>query len=322
MSNLDVMAEVGIATYEHKKKTPVSSIIERNFLLDRMGEKGRIKSDIGGGTQITVPLTLGENQSIQNIFGGQKINIGASNTAAQLQMGWSEKVMVVSITRRESNINRSKEALYSFMEQKMDAAHTTATNRMGMEVYSDGSGYESLFGLPSFITPGGGGNYGNVPVSQWTKWRSKSRKLSAGYTADVLEDEIIAGIIDATDGVEKPDMYLCSAKQWKMLEKNQRAKIRHTNVAYMKEDKAQASFTSISIGDVDVHWDSNSLFGMDLDMGFLVCTDHIWLNEHPEGKWKFDKGTRPIDSLQNVLLAPWMGAMFTDKRRCHNLIYV
>lgn len=317
MSNFDVFSEVAIATYEHKKKTPTSSIVERNFLLNMMQEKGKIKTDIKGGTQITEPLTLGENQTIQNIYGGQRFNTGGSNTAAQAAMGWSEKVMVVSITRRELNINRSKEQIFSLADQKMESAQQTAENRMGMEVYSDGSGYESLFGLPSFITPTGGGSYAGVDPNLWPNWRNQVVRLPAGYTAEVLEDAIIDAVIRSTDGVDKPDCMAASVKHWKMLEKNQRSKGRNNNLPYMKEAKANIGFDTLSYGNLDIFWDHNSVFGMDIDVSYGICSDHTYMFEHPEGRWQFDKGTRPIDSLQQVMVAPWMGGMVSKKRRCN-----
>lgn len=317
MSNADAFADIAIATYEHKKKTPTSSIIDRHFLLNRLKEKGRVKSDVSGGTQITVPLTLGENQTVQNIFGGQKINLGASNVAAQLAMGWSEKVMVVQISERELDINQGKERLYSYAEQLMDAATTTAANRMGVEVYSDGSGYESLYGIPSFITASGAGTYGGVDPTVWPRWKSYAYTLGSGYDATALEDAIVDCIIGTTDGVEKPDLMIASVKHWKLLEKSRRSKIVHNDPGYMKEAKANSGFSMISYGDLDVQWDSNSLFGLAVDVSYGLCTDCITLNEHPNAKWQFDKGQRPIDSFQKVMLARWMGAMYANKRRCH-----
>lgn len=320
MSNFDVFSEVAVATYEHKRKTPTSSIEERNFLINRLGEKGKIKNDIKGGLQITEPLVLGENQTIQNIYGGQRFNTGSSNITAQLAMGWSEKVMVVSITRRELNVNRSKEQIFDLADQKMEAARQTAENRMGMEVYSSGAGYESLFGLPSFITTSGGGAYGGVDPNLWPRWRNQVVRLPTGYTTEVLEDSIIAAVIASTDGADKPDCMAASVKHWKMLEKSQRSKTRNVSLPYMKEAKANMGFDSISYGNLDIFWDQNSIFGMDLDMSFGLCTDHLYLFEHPEGRWEFDKGTRPIDSLQNVMVAPWMGGMVCKKRRCQFVV--
>ena len=317
---MDVYAEVGVASYEYKKRTPTSSIVERNFLLKRMNEKNRVKVHAGGGTQITEPLTLGENQTAQNIFGAQRFNTGSSNTAAELQMGWSEKVMVVTITRRETSVNRGKEQIYSFMEQKMDAAHQTAENLMAMEFYSDGAAYESLFGVPSFVTASGGGAYGGVDPNLWPRWRNAVEVLPGSYTAAQLEDALISAEIKATDGVEKPDVVVASVKHWKMLEKEARAKIRHTDPKYMKENSAAVNISTLSIGNMEVFWDSNSMFGLDLDVSYGLCTDHMTLEEHADGRWKFDSGTRPIDSLQNVMVAPYMGAMWSNKRRNHFIV--
>jgi hypothetical protein len=191
---------------------------------------------------------------------------------------------------------------------------------MGMEIYGDGSSYEGIFGLPSFITTSGAGAYAGVDPNLWPKWKNNAVTLPLGYTADVLEDAIVDGMIKSTDGVEKPDVMVASVKHWKMLEKSQRAKVRVTNPGYMKEAKANIGFNSVSYGDLDIVWDSNSLFGMDLDVSYGLCTDKLNFIEHSEGKWQFEKAVRPIDARQSVLVAPWMGLMYTDKRRCHFVI--
>jgi hypothetical protein len=148
--------------------------------------------------------------------------------------------------------------------------------------------------------------------------------LVVAYDAEILEDAIIDGVIKSTDGSDKPDCMAASVKHWKMLEKNQRKKSRNTHVgpAYMKEAKANIGFDTISYGNLDIFWDHNSLFGMDVDISFGMCTDHHYLFEHPEGKWEFDKGMRPIDSLQSVMVAPWMGGMVNKKRRCNFILTV
>jgi hypothetical protein len=320
MSNLDVLADIAIATYEDKKRTPTSSIVDRHFLLNRLKEKGRIKTHTGGGTQLTQPLVLGENQTIQNIYGGQKINLGASNVAAQLNMGWSEKVMVVQVSQRELDVNKGKERIFDFAEMLMDAASDTAGNRMGVEMYSDGSGYESLYGIPSFVTSSGAGDYGGVSVAAWPRWQTQVEVLPGGYTSTQLVDALDSAVIKATDGVEKPDLCVASVKHWKLLAKELRSKTYFNDPGYMKESRANLNWNVISHGNLDVQWDQNSLFGLDIDVSYLLCTDHIFIEELDGAQWQFDKGVRPIDSFQKVMLARWMGAMYTDKRRCHAII--
>jgi hypothetical protein len=315
MSNMDVFAEVAIATYEHKKKKPTSSIKERNVLLNWLQEKGRISDDVKGGTQITAPLILGENQTVQNIYGPETFNTNASNIAAQLNMGWSEKIMVVQVSNRELAVNASKEQIFDLAETRVDVAVETAENRMAIEVYGDGSFYESLFGIPSFITSTGGGAYGGVDPAIWPRWRSKKLTLAAGYTAGDLEDVIVKGIVETTDGTDSPDGIFLSTRHYTMLEKTSRARVRINNPTYMNETKANAGVTEISVGGIPAYWEANSAFGMETDLSYMLCSKHIHLKEHPEGKWKFDKGMRPLNSMQKVMVAPWMGAMYCTQRR-------
>ena len=101
MSTLDEYAEVAYATYPHKKKNPTSSIREVTALLDRLDEKGNIKTDVKGGTVITEPQVLTENQTLINYIGAQRLNIGQSPTLNEVKMGWSQKAIAVVVTGRE-----------------------------------------------------------------------------------------------------------------------------------------------------------------------------------------------------------------------------
>ena len=66
------------ATISHWKKKPTDNITQHNALFRWMKENGGIKDDIDGGLDLTEPVVLLENPTIQNYSGYQALNTGAS----------------------------------------------------------------------------------------------------------------------------------------------------------------------------------------------------------------------------------------------------
>lgn len=327
MSTFDEFAEVAVATQRsQKKRNPTSSIKEYNGLLNMLEGKKNIKTDENGGTVIEEAVTLGENQTVQNYYGAQPLNPGMSPSMDKAKQGWSQKAMFVMVTGREVRINRSDKAFFSFVNEKLDTARDTAANRMAVEVYGDGSLYESVSGIASFVRPTGGGVYGGIDSQMYPRWRNQVQTLTAGYTGDALEDALDAAIIKSTDGVDRPDLGVLSIKMYTMLEKQIRDRTRYNmgpGQGYMNKGKAALGFTTLEYKDgMPMIWDVNSQFLADADRSYMLCTKHIKLYEHPDAKWEFDEGQRPINQDTLVMFAPWMGNMISKKLRNHCLITV
>jgi hypothetical protein len=325
MSTFDEFAEVAVATQRsQKKRNPTSSIKEINGLLNALEAKKNVKVDETGGTVIEEALTLEENQTVQNYFGAQPLNPGMSPTMDKAKQGWSQKAMFVMVTGREVRINRGDKAFFNFVNEKLDTARDTAANRMAVEVYGDGSLYESVSGIASFVTASGGGTYGGVDSLQHPRWRNQVQTLPGAYTGADLEDALDNAIIKTNDGTDRPDLGVLSIKQYTMLEKQIRDRTRYNmgpSNGYMNKGKAALGFTSLEYKDgMPMIYDVNSQFLANADRSYLLCCKHIKLYEHPDARWEFDEGQRPINQDTLVMFAPWMGNMITKKRRNHCMI--
>jgi len=325
MATFDEFAEVAVATARKQpKKKPTSQIVEVNALLNFIDEKGGIKTDEDGGTIIERAVVTEENQTLQNYVGAQLLNPGYSPIMTKIKMGWSQKAMFVVVTGREIRINMSDAKFFSFVEEKLDNARQTAANRMAVEIYGDGSLYESIVGIAGFCTTSGAGTYGGIDPTITPRWKNQIEILPGAYTGSDLEKAIDSAFIKATDGVDRPDVGIATIKQYTMLEAQVRDRTRNVvgpTQGYMNKSKAALGFPNLEYKyGLPIFYDINSQFLSTDDRTYLLCSKHIELYEHPDAKWEFDEGQRPINQDTMVMFAPWMGGMINRKRRNHCLI--
>jgi hypothetical protein len=325
MATLDEFAEVAVATQNGKlKRDPTSSVVEHNILLNFLQDKKQVKTDQKGGTTIERAVVLNENQTVQNYVGLQALNVGASNILQNAKTGWSQKAMFVVASGREININMGDHELIDFVETKLDNARDTAANRMAVEIYGDGSLYESIAGISSFIQPGGAGVYGGIDATLYPRWRNQVVALGATPTKEQLEAAYSEAYKKTSDGTDTADLAIASIAHYTLLEAWINDKTRYNvgpSNGYMNKSKTAMGFDTLAYkGGMTVAWDVNSQFLSGANRTYFLCTKHIDMVEHPEAKWTFDKGQRPINQDALIMMATWMGGMITKKRRCHAFI--
>ena len=220
MATLDEFAEVAVATLKKSNKTPTSSISDVNTFLRKLKEKGNIKS-AGGGTFISEATTLVENSTLKNYYGYEPGNVGASENLKEARYPKAQKMMHISASGREMRANTGDEKLFDFVDAKIDAARMTASNRMNIELFGDGSVYQSILGVQSFVvttaattTIGGGvgaGTYGAIDSTTFTRWQNKTWLIDKLAISGVNVQAAIDGLKKlCTDGEDSPDMGILS----------------------------------------------------------------------------------------------------------------
>jgi hypothetical protein len=264
---------------------------------------------------------------VQNYYGSQVHATPASRTLDKVKIGWAQKVMYCIFTGREMRQNMGNSKLFSYVNNQLDTAKDTAANRMGVEVHLDGSITESMSGCDAFITADGGGAYGGIDPVKYPRWRNQVGELPNGYTGRQLITAMDRLFKDCTDGADSPDLAVFPIGMYSQLEEFQNDKTTYNmggGQGYMGAKEANIGFPSIKYknGMMDVVWDVNSQFSANHDRGKFICTKHVFLFEHPEARWEFDKGQHPVNQDVLMMAAIWQGNMITRKRRNHGLLKV
>jgi len=331
MATLDEFAEVAVATLKKSMKTPTSSIADVNTLLRKLKEKGNIKSS-GGGTFITEPTTLVENSTLKNYYGYEPGNIGASENLKEARYPKAQKMMHISASGREMRANTGDEKLFDFVDAKIEAARQTASNRMNIELYGDGSVYQSILGLQTFVaatsattTMGAGvgaGTYGGIDSSVFTRWQNKTWLIDKTAITGANVQAAIDGLKKlCTDGEDSPDMGILSMDLFNLIEADYRSKVRYDGLR-MDPKAANVGVPSLYHAMIPIYWDINTSFGTTAQLGYLLDTKNISLLEDPKAKWTFGKPEKPVGGDSVVIMGIWEGQKTCKKRRTQGRIGV
>lgn len=331
MATLDEFGEVAVATLKKSMKTPTSSIADVNTLLRKLKEKGNIKSS-GGGTFITEPTTLVENSTLKNYYGYEAGNIGASENLKEARYPKAQKMMHIAASGREMRANTGDEKLFDFVDAKIEAARQTASNRMNIELYGDGSVYQSILGTQTFVantsattTAGAGtaaGTYGGIDASIFTRWQNKTFLIDkTAVTGANVSNALDALKKLCTDGEDAPDMGVLTLDLFNLLEADMKTKMRYDGLR-MDPKAANVGVPNIYHAMIPIYWDINTSFGTTAQKGYLLDTKNISLLEDPKAKWTFGKPEKPVGGDSIVIMGIWEGQFTCKKRRTQGYLGV
>lgn len=324
MATLDEFAEVAVATLKKSMRTPTTSIADVNTFMRILKEKNKIKSS-AGGTFISEPTTLVENQTIKNYYGYEAGNIGGSENLKEARFPKAQKMMHITASGREMRANMSDEKLFDFVDAKIEAGRQSAANRMNIEMYGDGSSYQSILGVQTYLQSTGGGTYGAIDSSIYTRWKNKVLEIgtfalgSATVTGDDIESGLDLLIKRCTDGEDKPTAGFLTLDWYTLLEKNYHARTRYDGLR-MDPKAANVGVPSLYHAMIPMYWDVHASFAEDGEKCNLLDLNNTYLLEDPKAKWTFGKPEKPVGSDSIVIMGIWEGQLITKKRRTQGLM--
>lgn len=316
----EAFVEIATITRKHRDPNVTSSVAEHNAILNQMKEEGAIKSDVSGGTEIQFSVAVTENSTIQNYAGWDTQNVGQSDSLRPVRFGWGQKSIHVSASGQELRMNSSKEAMKNIVKERQDIAEETAANRMAIELYHDGSAYEAINGLQSFLTSDGTGIVGTLDSSVYTNWQSKFYEMPGtdAWSSSTIEGYFATLYKKCVVGNDRPNLIMASHDIYTALENAIIDKSRYYNGGggYMSSSKAHSNFENIIFKqNVPVVFDSNANFSETAETAFFLNTKHLVLKEHPQAKWEFEEARKPVNADGVVIPAYWMGQFCIKKRR-------
>lgn len=322
MSLHQAFADLAHATIDSWNRTPTDNIVQHNALYNRMKDRGNIKTRDEGGLEIVEPVVLLENPTIQNYSGYQRLNTGAQEVTALARFPWSGKAMHVSASGQELRINSGKAAMFRLVDTKLDAAMTTAENRMAIETYSDGTIADGLLGLAAYIQTNGGGTVGGIDSSLYANWKNQFRSMGApgSVSASTIRGHFNKLHIACTIGNESPDLIICSNDIYTALEESMQLQMQYP-YPYADRKQANFGFSSIKYKNADVVHDANVNFAENAERAYFLCTKYIDLFQHSKAKWDKEEERRPVDQDAVVIPFYWMGGTCIRNRRQQGVLF-
>lgn len=308
--------ELVSTTMRARKRKVVDNITDHNALLMTMREKGKIKTDFGGGTEIVLPLSYQENSTYQRYSGLDTLNIGASDVISAAKYDWKQIALHVVSSGRELRINNSKEKMIDLVDARIDAAMATAANNLSVDLYSDGALSNQIAGLASLVTTDGTGTVGGVVAGTYTFWKNQFKDRNSTETFATLKADMNTLWLSLCRGKDKPDMIVASHDLYSQYEGGVQDNQRYGDVK-----SAGVGFEALKYKDAVIVFDDNTNFGTTAEKMYFLNTNHLYLMEHPDARWEQGESKVPVNQDAVVVPLYWMGAFCTDARFLQGVLF-
>jgi hypothetical protein len=158
-----------------------------------------------------------------NSYSGYEIlNVGQNSPISAAQFSITQYASAITISGLEMIQNSGKEAIIDLLDGRMDVAEAQLANRIGGDIYLDGTGNsgKNITGLLAAIpTTANSGTYGGIDKSAFTFWDAVSYSgLTNGGGA--VSAANIGGYMDAVAvqlirGTDKPDLIVADSNYYK-----------------------------------------------------------------------------------------------------------
>lgn len=307
--------EMVSTTQRMHRRQVVSNIIEHNSLLGLMKERGNFKTE-SGGTEIALPIAHSQNATFQRYSGYDALNQSASEVISSAKYDWVQSAIHVTASGRELRMNSGEEAMIKLVKARRQVAVDTATNKMSIDLYSDGALSNQMNGLAALITTDGTGTVGGIVSGTFTFWKNKFEEVTgSGATFATLKTAINNQYKATKKGASEVDMIIMSHDFHTIFENGLTDLQR-----YGQADTGAVGFGKLKYKNAIVEFDDNTNFSTTAEKAFLVNSKHLYMIENADAKWTSD-GER-VPTNQDAVVYPmfWMGQLCTDNRRMLSVV--
>lgn len=298
--------------------SPADNVSANNALYSRLRSKGKINKQ-SGGYEIQVPIDYAENGTFQRYSGFDTFSVAGADVLTSAKYNWCQSVISIVASGAELRMNSGKEAMTNLVKARMENAKRTATNKMSVDIYSDGALTNQMGGLAQLIQNAGTGTVGGINSSTYSFWQNKFKEAAGTNTISksTIKGEMMNVYLQTVRGNDKPDLIVAShdfyTMFWESLSDLQR-------YAPVDSSKGVAGFTSILFQDVPVVFDSNSNFSTTAEKMYFLNTNYLGLTEMAGAQWQVDDERKSVNQDAVVIPMFWMGQMTCSNRALQGVL--
>ena len=152
------------------------NVTNNNALLRRIKDRGNVKTFSGGNVILQEIMYNDSTTNNTNSYSGYEVlNVSQNSPISSAQYGITQYAAAVSISGLEMIQNSGKEAIIDLLDGRMDVAEAQLMNRIGGDVYLDGTGNsgKNITGLAAAVPDAPStGTYGGINRATYSFWRS------------------------------------------------------------------------------------------------------------------------------------------------------
>lgn len=264
-------------TIESRTRKIADNVTKNNALLNRLKERGRVKT-VSGGVKILQELSYVENTSSGWYSGYDTFTTTPTDVLTAAEFVIKEAYCLISINGLEMSQNRGKEQMIDLMESRVENAESTIENLIATGAYSDGTAStgKQIGGLQLLVaaTPTTG-TVGGINRATYPYWRNASKAATADYGAAKSAANIIPYFgkmfNSLVRGSDSPDLIVSDANDYGKLTDAM------TDRQIISDPKmAESGFTTLKYRGADVVLDGGIGGACPVDTSYFLNTKYLF----------------------------------------------
>lgn len=294
------------STIENRSKKIADNVTKNNALLNRLNEKGNIRT-IDGGTKILEELEYGLGDAVW-YSGYDTINYTPKQlfTAAEFPMKMC--AVPVSVSGEELLKNAGMSRIFDLVSKRVENAEKTMMNQMAKALYGDGTenNGKSIGGLKLLVadTPTSG-TVGNINRATTGNEFWRNQAIETALTSDNIRAQMNDLYLKCTRGTDRPDLIVTDDKLYTLYEDSLSDLQRFTNPR-----TADGGFANLKFKGADVLFDGGQGGACPADHMYFLNTNYLYLRPHKDRNMNAVGGDRMSinqDALYKII--GWAGNM-------------
>lgn len=279
--------EIFTTSLENRTGSLADNVSKNNALLNRLQEKGNIRS-ISGGSKILEELEYGEGD-LTWYSGYDAINYSPKQLFTAAEYSLKLCAVPVAVSGEDLLKNAGHEQVMNLLEKRIENACKTMCNKMSVAIYSDGTGSsgKEIGGLALLVaddpTSGTVGGINRATAGN-EFWRNKSLTPDETMTSSTILKNMDKLYMQLSRGNERPDIIVAGTDLYTMFEEAL------TPLQRFSDSKlADAGFANMKFKNTDVIYDGGHC--ADNKMYFLN-SNYIYLRPHKDRNMEVVGGER------------------------------
>lgn len=231
------VTDIIASTIQSRTGALADNFSNNNALVQRLNERGNVKTWSGGNVIMQeIAYNDSTTANVNSYSGFELINISQNSPISGAQFAPAQYAAAVTMSGLEMLQNSGEEQFIDLMEGRIEVAEGQLLNRIGSDVYGDGTGNggKNLTGLGAAVPDTAtSGTYGGISRSSFTFWQSKSysgvTNGGAAVSAANIQAYMTALAIQLVRGSDKADLIVADNNYYQFYVNSLQAIQRVTN---------------------------------------------------------------------------------------------
>lgn len=246
------IGELATVAIESRTGKLADNVTQNNAILNRLKEKGKIKTFSGGRT-ILQELAAVENTTARWYSGYEVLDITPVTQFDAAEFQIKQGAVAVSISGLEQLQTSGKEGIIDLLEARINNAESSLQNLVATGLRSDGTGDggKQIDGLAKLVADSPStGTVGGINRANYAFWRNRTFDCSsdggAVASATNIQNYMNRMYAQLVRGTDKPDLIISGNYFWSLYMASLQA-----NQRFMDSKMAAAGFTAIKYMESD-----------------------------------------------------------------------